>query len=150
MTGLDIPTVQLVVNHVIPNVPKDYVHRVGRTARAGRGGRAISLVSPRDINLLRAIEDAIHTKLTEHTVDGKIHFHFCCTGDVTKLPKIFFFFFFFFFNITDIIGLVRRYWDPPLLMKRKNYTGKICLALHQSLLSPLPFPQTIPDVCAPG
>ncbi|KAF4523600.1 hypothetical protein B566_EDAN014574 [Ephemera danica] len=67
--GLDIPTVQLVVNHVIPNVPKDYVHRVGRTARAGRGGKAISLVTPRDINLLRAIEDTIHVKLVEHTVD---------------------------------------------------------------------------------
>merc|ERR1719186_1788546 len=42
--GLDIPEVNLVVNHNIPRDPVDYVHRVGRTARAGRGGQAVALV----------------------------------------------------------------------------------------------------------
>ncbi|XP_077278013.1 putative ATP-dependent RNA helicase Dbp45A [Temnothorax americanus] len=69
--GLDIPTVELVVNHTIPNVPKEYIHRVGRTARAGKNGMAISLVTPRDIKLLHAIEDAVGTKLTEYKVDDK-------------------------------------------------------------------------------
>ncbi|XP_025989694.1 probable ATP-dependent RNA helicase DDX49 isoform X2 [Solenopsis invicta] len=69
--GLDIPAVQLVVNHVIPNVPKEYIHRVGRTARAGENGMAISLITPHDIKLLHAIEDAIGTKLTEYKVDDK-------------------------------------------------------------------------------
>ncbi|XP_011690342.1 PREDICTED: probable ATP-dependent RNA helicase DDX49 [Wasmannia auropunctata] len=69
--GLDIPTVQLVVNHVVPNVPKEYIHRVGRTARAGKNGMAISLITPHDIKLLHAIEDAIGTKLTEYKVDDK-------------------------------------------------------------------------------
>ncbi|XP_057317806.1 probable ATP-dependent RNA helicase DDX49 [Microplitis mediator] len=69
--GLDIPLVELVINHTIPNVPKEYIHRVGRTARAGRGGMSISLISPHDIKLLHAIEETIGTKLKEFKVDDK-------------------------------------------------------------------------------
>ncbi|XP_029056618.1 probable ATP-dependent RNA helicase DDX49 [Osmia bicornis bicornis] len=69
--GLDIPTVELVVNHIIPNVPKEYIHRVGRTARAGKGGMAVTLITPSDIKLLHAVEDAIGTKLTEYKVNDK-------------------------------------------------------------------------------
>lgn len=68
--GLDIPTVQLVINHTLPKVPKEYIHRVGRTARAGRGGRAISLVSPRDIPILQKIEEHINMKLKEFKING--------------------------------------------------------------------------------
>lgn len=68
--GLDIPTVQLVVNHILPKVPKEYIHRVGRTARAGRGGMAISLVTPYDITHLHTIEEQINTKLTEFKISG--------------------------------------------------------------------------------
>ncbi|CAH0560804.1 unnamed protein product [Brassicogethes aeneus] len=74
--GLDIPYVQLVLNHTVPKVPKEYIHRVGRTARAGRGGKAITLVTPYDIPTLQAIEAQINTKLTEFKLDdsevGKI------------------------------------------------------------------------------
>lgn len=69
--GLDIHEVELVVNHVIPNVPKEYIHRVGRTARAGRNGMAVSLITPHDVKLLHAIEDTVGTKLTEYKVDGE-------------------------------------------------------------------------------
>ncbi|KAF7403710.1 hypothetical protein HZH68_006504 [Vespula germanica] len=69
--GLDITDVELVINHTIPNVPKEYIHRVGRTARAGKGGMAISLITPYDIKLLHAIEDIIGTKLIEYKIDGK-------------------------------------------------------------------------------
>ncbi|XP_076619793.1 putative ATP-dependent RNA helicase Dbp45A [Colletes latitarsis] len=69
--GLDIPTVELVINHTVPNVPKEYIHRVGRTARAGKGGMAITLITPYDIKLLHAIEDTIGTKLTEYKVNDK-------------------------------------------------------------------------------
>ncbi|XP_014469410.1 PREDICTED: probable ATP-dependent RNA helicase DDX49 [Dinoponera quadriceps] len=69
--GLDIHEIELVVNHVIPNVPKEYIHRVGRTARAGRKGMAVSLITPHDIKLLHAIEDTIGTKLKSYKVDDK-------------------------------------------------------------------------------
>lgn len=71
--GLDIPSVQLVMNHRLPKQAKEYIHRVGRTARAGRRGLAISIFRfPRDIAFLVDIETAINTKLTEHPIDQKL------------------------------------------------------------------------------
>jgi ATP-dependent RNA helicase RhlE len=61
--GLDIKELPHVVNYELPNVPEDYVHRIGRTARAGSAGRAISLVSPDEIPLLRDIEKVLACKL---------------------------------------------------------------------------------------
>ena len=54
--GLDIRELPHVVNFELPHVPEDYVHRIGRTARAGNSGAAISLVSPEEAPLLRDIE----------------------------------------------------------------------------------------------
>ncbi len=53
--GLDIKELPYVVNYELPNVPEDYVHRIGRTARAGSTGKAISLVSPDETSYLRDI-----------------------------------------------------------------------------------------------
>jgi len=64
--GLDIPTVDFVINHDVPSVSKNYVHRVGRTARAGRSGTAFTLVSPHDVALVKAIEALTKTELKEH------------------------------------------------------------------------------------
>jgi len=61
--GLDIPSVDLVVNFDIPTNGKDYVHRVGRTARAGRSGRAINLVSQYDVENYQRVEALIEKKL---------------------------------------------------------------------------------------
>merc|ERR1719260_130155 len=63
--GLDIPHVDVVVNYDIPTHSKDYIHRVGRTARAGRSGRAITFVSQYDVELYQRIEAAIGKKLEE-------------------------------------------------------------------------------------
>ena len=54
--GLDIKELPHVVNYELPNVPEDYVHRIGRTGRAGAGGEAVSLVSSDESSLLRDIE----------------------------------------------------------------------------------------------
>jgi ATP-dependent RNA helicase RhlE len=61
--GLDIKELPHVVNYELPNVPEDYVHRIGRTARAGGSGCAVSLVSPDETPLLRDIERMLKRSL---------------------------------------------------------------------------------------
>ncbi|WP_455564805.1 DEAD/DEAH box helicase [Akkermansia biwaensis] len=62
--GLDVDDVDAVVNFELPRDPEDYVHRIGRTARAGRKGKAITFVGRRDFALLNRIERFIGTKLS--------------------------------------------------------------------------------------
>ena len=61
--GLDIKELPHVVNYELPNVPEDYVHRIGRTARAGTTGSAVSLVAPDEASLLRDIERLLRRSL---------------------------------------------------------------------------------------
>ncbi|KAF8362953.1 hypothetical protein PRIPAC_89876 [Pristionchus pacificus] len=69
--GLDIPHVDVVVNHSLPQCPKTYVHRVGRSARAGRFGSALSFVTQYDVVLLQAIEKLIGKKIDQLNVNEK-------------------------------------------------------------------------------
>ncbi|WP_461470675.1 DEAD/DEAH box helicase [Pararhodobacter sp.] len=62
--GLDIPLVEHVYNFELPNVPENYVHRIGRTARAGRAGRAVAFCSPAEMADLRAIEALTRQSVT--------------------------------------------------------------------------------------
>ena len=61
---MDIPTVQVVLNYELPADATDYIHRVGRTARAGKGGLSLSLVTEHDIDILLNIEGKISKLLT--------------------------------------------------------------------------------------
>ena len=61
--GLDIPEVDLVINYDVPRNPDDYIHRVGRTARAGRKGDAITMVGQRDVTLFLGIEARVGRKM---------------------------------------------------------------------------------------
>jgi ATP-dependent RNA helicase RhlE len=68
--GLDIPLLPHVVNFELPNIPEDYVHRIGRTGRAGANGEAISLFSPDETVFLRDIEKLIGMKLPKENIKG--------------------------------------------------------------------------------
>ncbi|ALM85540.1 DEAD/DEAH box helicase [Bordetella sp. N] len=68
--GLDIDQLPQVVNFELPNVPEDYVHRIGRTGRAGATGAAISLVDPSEVKLLRAIEKLIRKPIDRIEIQG--------------------------------------------------------------------------------
>jgi ATP-dependent RNA helicase DeaD len=66
--GLDIQHVSHVVNYDVPSEPEAYVHRIGRTGRAGREGVAITFVEPREHRLLRNIQQATRQKITVATI----------------------------------------------------------------------------------
>jgi hypothetical protein len=68
--GLDIESLPQVINFDVPHSPEDYVHRIGRTGRAGMTGEAISLVAPEDQEALAAIERLIKKKIERVLVAG--------------------------------------------------------------------------------
>ena len=68
--GLDISQLPHVVNFELPNVPEDYVHRIGRTGRAGNEGEAMSLVCVDELKLLKDIERLIKTEIPKVEIDG--------------------------------------------------------------------------------
>ncbi len=68
--GIDVELLSHVINFDVPHVPEDYIHRVGRTARAQATGEAFTLVSPQEQGDLRAIERAIGKALPRRQLDG--------------------------------------------------------------------------------
>ena len=68
--GLDIERLPHVVNYEMPSVPEDYVHRIGRTARAGESGTAISLVCIDEHGLLRDVERLLKTEIAKEVIPG--------------------------------------------------------------------------------
>ncbi|MEO8331956.1 MAG: helicase-related protein, partial [Gallionella sp.] len=65
--GLDIDQLPMVINYEMPHAPEDYVHRIGRTGRAGASGKAISLVSPEEEKYLKEIEKLIKREIEKET-----------------------------------------------------------------------------------
>src|SRR5207237_3962601 len=67
--GLDIDDLPLVVNYELPHVPEDYIHRIGRTGRAGATGEAISFCAPEETKLLAEIERLLKRTISVASVD---------------------------------------------------------------------------------
>ena len=68
--GIDVPGISHVINYDLPKMAEDYVHRIGRTGRAGNKGIAISLASGRDTLHLQRIERFTGKSITVHTIEG--------------------------------------------------------------------------------
>ncbi|WP_370424588.1 DEAD/DEAH box helicase [Tenacibaculum dicentrarchi] len=68
--GIDIPLLPHVINFELPNVPEDYVHRIGRTGRAGAKGEALSLVCSEETEYQKEIEKILKQKLKTETIPG--------------------------------------------------------------------------------
>jgi ATP-dependent RNA helicase RhlE len=68
--GLDIPLLPHVVNYELPNIPEDYVHRIGRTGRAGANGVALSLVCAEETSYLASIEKLTKQRFKKEIIDG--------------------------------------------------------------------------------
>ena len=68
--GIDIPLLPYVINFELPNISEDYVHRIGRTGRAGANGQALSLVSADETSYLKSIEKLTGLKLPVEIVEG--------------------------------------------------------------------------------
>jgi ATP-dependent RNA helicase RhlE len=68
--GLDVDDLPLVVNYELPHVPEDYIHRIGRTGRAGATGEAVSFVSPEEDKYLVEIEKMLKKKIAVLDLDG--------------------------------------------------------------------------------
>ncbi len=83
--GLDISELSHVINFDLPKVAEDYIHRIGRTGRAGSEGVAISLVSADEVTLLSAIENLIRQNLVREVENGYIPKH---SVPLTRLMKV--------------------------------------------------------------
>ncbi|KAE9048025.1 putative ATP-dependent RNA helicase [Phytophthora rubi] len=86
--GLDIPEVDVVLNFDLPRDADDYIHRVGRTARAGRSGQAISLVTQHDIELLQNIEAKVGKKMDDYEAEAPEKKVLKLLNDVTTATRV--------------------------------------------------------------
>ncbi len=68
--GLDIPLIEHVINYDLPQVPEDYIHRIGRTGRAGKEGSALTFLTPNDRSMWNSISKLINPNF-KHTQDGQ-------------------------------------------------------------------------------
>jgi len=87
--GIDVDDISFVVNYEVPATPEDYIHRVGRTARAGRDGAALTLVSPEEESTLASIERVVGINLERSRLsgftDGRSEEHIRLMSEIARL-----------------------------------------------------------------
>ena len=71
---MDIPLIQHVINYDLPQVPEDYIHRIGRTGRAGKEGSALTFLTPSDRSMWNSISKLIDPNFKPPQVDRKRNF----------------------------------------------------------------------------
>lgn len=84
--GIDIDHIDTVINYNLPEDPNNYIHRIGRTARAGRAGLAVSFCVESEVPLLKNIEKLIHANITR-VIDHPFHKEFSLTNPKTARQK---------------------------------------------------------------
>ena len=85
--GLDIVQLPHVINFDLPNVPEDYIHRIGRTGRAGFTGEAISLVSADEYKQLNDIEKLLKNRIERRVNDNFVPIHIVAESDIKSLSS---------------------------------------------------------------
>lgn len=87
--GLDIPTVDMVLNYDMPAQAEDYVHRVGRTARAGKGGWALSFVTQYEDDIMKSIQGTVGHELEPLSVrEDDVNEHVTMVFAARKAAKL--------------------------------------------------------------
>ena len=72
--GLDIPLIQHVINYDLPQVPEDYIHRIGRTGRAGKEGSSLTFITPNDKSMWNSIRKLIDPNFIEPKINKNKNF----------------------------------------------------------------------------
>lgn len=85
--GIDIDDIQLVVNYDVPHDAEDYVHRIGRTARAGSEGSAVTLVSEKDQHAFKSIEKFLEKDIEKNDIPQELGEGPAYTGKIVKDKK---------------------------------------------------------------
>ena len=130
--GLDIPSVDVVINYDIPTDSKAYIHRVGRTARAGRSGKSISLITQYDLEMYLRIESVLGKnclKRINHQKKYWMHYMFMLIRQqlkqLDKLKK---------FMIKEMVVVVEEEIEMmPIEKKDKPHSKKITSYYHIKL-----------------
>ncbi|KAI3462811.1 hypothetical protein Pfo_019474 [Paulownia fortunei] len=111
--GLDIPSADMVINYDVPTNSKDYIHRVGRTARAGCSGIAISIVNQYELEWYLQIEKLVGKKLPEYpALEDEVLLLLECVAEAKRISQISFYY--------EVLGILQKIKETGGKKRRKG------------------------------